>query len=389
VTTAFREGAPHVARGALLLSAALTVITVSVLAPAMPVLKAAFRDEVDVDLWVRLLVTSPALFIALTAPVAGRLADRIGHHRVLAASLALYGAAGSSALVVEGRWPLLLGRALLGVAASGALIASSAIAAARYDAGERARFFAQQAGVMSLAGIAVVSVGGLLGTQHWRAPCLVYLLAFPLLIVVVNDGVALPHAARLASATRLTGASAAWPCALALVGMSFVFMVPLQMPFVLSDAGSPPSIAGLAIALCGAFSAASAFFLGRFVSVSSASDALVWIARSFAVMGSGYVALGLSDGMTAMLAALAVAGIGSGWLMPSLVQWVVSASPEHTRAASLGALTSCVYAGQFASPWLSQLIGAGHSIGFSFTSAGVALFLLAAALVARARLQRA
>ena len=104
-------------------------------------------------------------------------------------------------------------------------------------------------------------------------------------------------------------------------------------------------------------------------------------------MGAGYFALGSSAAMASLFAALVIAGSGSGWLMPGLAQWVVSAGPEQMRAAAIGALTSCVYAGQFASPWLSQSLGAAHSIGFSFTIAGSLLLLLSASVaIAKVRM---
>ena len=55
----------------LLFLASLTVISGAAISPALPQMHAAFKDLPQADFLVRLVLTIPALFIAILAPLAG------------------------------------------------------------------------------------------------------------------------------------------------------------------------------------------------------------------------------------------------------------------------------------------------------------------------------
>lgn len=63
---------------ALLLVSSLTVMPGAPIAPALPPLQNYFAGTENAGFWVRLVLTVPALFIVLAAPVAGAVADRWG-----------------------------------------------------------------------------------------------------------------------------------------------------------------------------------------------------------------------------------------------------------------------------------------------------------------------
>lgn len=370
-----------IGRGALLACAALTVISASTLAPALPSIRQAFASAPGVEWLVRLVVTLPALTIALAAPWVGRLADRIGRRRVLLSCLLLYAASGASGLLARELRDVLVGRALVGVAAAGIMTASTAIAAAELDPAGRTRFFARQASVMSLAGVVSVVVGGLLAAEHWRAPFGVYLAALPIAAAALRDvrGGAPARTAPLpehdADEPRSSRRARWLVYALAVSAMGFVFMVPLQVPFLLARDG--PRVAGFAVATSSLCAAGSSLLAGR--RAPSSTSATSRVARSFAVMGVGYVVVGSGASPAVTFAGLAISGVGSGWIMPELSRSLVAVTSPRTRSAAIGALTSSVYAGQFLSPALSALLGARRSLTLTFAMSGGAL--LAVALV--------
>jgi MFS family permease len=369
---------PPSARLGLLASAALTVMSGTTLAPALPALREAFAGKTNAD--VRLFVTLPALAIALSAPVVGRLADRFGARRVLVGSLVLYAAAGASGLVVDELAWLLGGRALIGVAAAAAMTASTSIAAAAHEAEARARFFAHQASVMSFASVVSVLLGGLLAARHWRAPFLLFLCAAPVAVLVHWCVAPVRDPERPTSrGTFDPGLVRRLPIyLLTVVGMGFVFVVPLQIPFHLARMG--PALGGLAVAMTTLFAAFSALASARFGprSVTPAG----YVGASFFVMGAGFFVVGASTGMAPIFIGLAIVGIGSGWIMPQVSQWLVRSTTERSRSAAIGLLTSSVYAGQFLSPLLTKMLGG------RFTHAGGALLVLATAIWALQRRAR-
>lgn len=376
-----------IGRGALLACAALTVISGTTLAPALPSIRQAFASAPGVEWLVRLVVTLPALTIALTAPWAGQLADRIGRRRVLVSCLVLYAVSGAGGLFARDLWEVLAGRALLGTSAAGIMTASTAIAAVELDPLGRTRFFARQASVMSLAGVVSVAAGGLLAAEHWRAPFGVYLVALPIVAAVLRHVArdppmpvvaarSEPPIPRDAGEPRASGRARWLVYTLAVCAMGFVFMVPLQVPFLLASEGA--RIAGLAVATCSLCASGSALLVGRLAPI--ASSPAVAIARSFAVMGVGYLLVGIGGIPATTFAGLAIAGVGSGWIMPELSRSLVAVTSTRTRSAAIGALTSSVYAGQFSSPALSALLGARRSLSLTFLLSGGALLALALVL---------
>lgn len=61
---------------ALLLAATLTILSNTLISPALPGLQAVFKGQPSADLIVPLLLTAPSLLVAMFAPFAGALADR-------------------------------------------------------------------------------------------------------------------------------------------------------------------------------------------------------------------------------------------------------------------------------------------------------------------------
>ena len=123
----------------LLLISTLPVMTGAVLSPA---LRSAFGGDTSAQTWARWALTTPALFTAVGAPLAGLLADRTGRRPVLLASLVdgvgeaappgIRGRVmgGLSTLRNLGRFasPVLAGSALAGSDASALFIGGAALA---------------------------------------------------------------------------------------------------------------------------------------------------------------------------------------------------------------------------------------------------------------------
>ena len=91
----------------------LTVMAGTAVAPALDVIREHFSDE-PVAL-VQMVISMPALFIALTSPLFGRLAAKMTAKRLAVGALVLYVAAGAGAGLVDNLWAVLAFRALLGV----------------------------------------------------------------------------------------------------------------------------------------------------------------------------------------------------------------------------------------------------------------------------------
>ena len=73
----------------VMLAATLTVMSNATITPSLPGLEAAFADDPLAPTITRLLITAPSLLVAVVAPLAGVLTDRLGRRRVLLAGLAI------------------------------------------------------------------------------------------------------------------------------------------------------------------------------------------------------------------------------------------------------------------------------------------------------------
>ncbi len=75
----------------LLLISTLTIMSGATISPSLPAMQRAFSDVANADVWVRLVLTLPALFIVIRAPLAGMITDKFGRKPLLVAATVLYG----------------------------------------------------------------------------------------------------------------------------------------------------------------------------------------------------------------------------------------------------------------------------------------------------------
>ena len=85
-----------VLKATLLAAAMMTIMAGATIAPGLPGMLEQFKSIPGADLLVRLVITTTALAVAIAAPFAGLLADRIGRKPLLVFGLILYVIAGTS-----------------------------------------------------------------------------------------------------------------------------------------------------------------------------------------------------------------------------------------------------------------------------------------------------
>ncbi len=231
----------------LLAATSLTVMAGATIAPSLPGLKDHFAATPNIDILVRLALTAPALAIAIAAPLAGGVADRIGRKPVLLAGIALYVLAGASGLVLDDIWSILIGRLLLGAAVGMIMTTSSALLGDLYHGEARERALRWQSAAMGYAGVLFLMGGGLLAELSWRGPFAVYLaplLLIPLILASIAEPPAQPRPDMIAA---FPWRQVAFIYFIAFLGMLIFYIVPVQLPFLLRELGAPsPTLAGQA-----------------------------------------------------------------------------------------------------------------------------------------------
>jgi MFS family permease len=371
----------------LLFCSSLTVMAGATIAPSLPGLKDHFAATPEVDLLVRLVLTIPGLAIALAAPLAGGLSDRIGRKPVLLAGIVLYALSGASGLVLDSLAAILVGRVLLGFAVGMVMTSATALIIDLYAGPAREKALGQQAAFMGFGGVVFLIGGGLLAEMSWRGPFSVYLAPLailPLLWLALPRPQPQPAAPPGAEGMDWRTAGAVY--AFAFVGMIVFYIIPVQLPFLLRGLGAPsPALAGMGIAACSLASALTSLMLMGRVRARLGLKGTLVLAYGAVVLGYGVIAF--AGGVPIVFAGLLVAGFGFGLQMPSLVSWLQSTVPPQMRGRAAGFYTMAVFLGQFVSPFIHA--PAARAVGYSFSylaAAGLALALtMAMAAVALRR----
>ena len=99
----------------LLMTSSMTVMSGTTVVAAMPKVSDYFQGVPNAELLVRLFLTTPFLFTAIAAPLAGYVVDRLGRKLILLSSLIVFAIAGTSGLYLNSLFTLIIGRALLGI----------------------------------------------------------------------------------------------------------------------------------------------------------------------------------------------------------------------------------------------------------------------------------
>lgn len=376
-------------RATLLAVSMLTVMAGATIAPSLPAMARQFAGVENAELLVRLILTIPALSIALGGPLAGFLTDRFGRRPVLIGATLLYGVAGASGGMVASLPIILLGRAALGLAVAGIMTSSIALIADLFRGQARTGFLGIQSAFMAYGGVLFLLAGGTLATLSWRAPFFLYLLSLPLCALVL---LVLGEPERARPQRGATRDPFPWGrllpvYAIAFVGMVVFYLLPVQLPFLLErNLGVAPSLVGVALAFTPLVAGTMSLQYRR---IRARLGFWQITALLFFLIGCGYLLIGLADGYLALLPGLLIAGIGLGLLFPNGNVWTSSLAPEDLRGRALGGLTTAVYLGQFMSPLLIPFgrLG-GLAAGYRITGVAVAILALILAVVLLIGLRR-
>ncbi|MEV2242657.1 MFS transporter [Micromonospora sp. NPDC049891] len=369
----------------LLIGSTLTVMAGAVLTPVVQLL---ITERHLTATAAGLVVTVHGVSLALVAPVAGRLVDRHGVRRPLAAGLLLYGVAGGAGLVVDAYPVLIATRLVFGVGAALVFTGTTVGLLDRYTGAGRDRAMGWRSTAISLGGVAWPLVGGALGVLSWQAPFAVYLLGVPLALFALRlpDEPRLPdhprpaagpgRSALLANAPGLLPVYAAQAAATLLLYAVLVFLpVRLAELNVTNTAVVAIFTASLSLAM-------SAAGFG-YAQLRARLTERVLLRYAFAAWTGALLAMALVDIPVLLLAAPLLFGLGMGLAVPALTVLTADHAPAGERGQATALLATAGFTGQFASPLLFGPLHAATSVRLTFLSAAVLAGVVATALTLR------
>ncbi|VVN61666.1 hypothetical protein PS687_04142 [Pseudomonas fluorescens] len=342
----------------LMLGSSLTIMGAVMVAPILPKLGATFGPlEPRADLLVPLAVTGPALAIALCAPLAGWLADRVGRKALLVIATLLYAVLGALPALLDNLQAIVGVRLLFGCAEAAVMTCCATLIADYWHGEERLRYINRQVVTIGLVGSLFFVLGGALGEHSWRLPFLLYLLPLllvPLMMKVLwepqtrQQSLDVPEEGRVAVVPLVLG------YLLILSGMVLSFIVPIQAPILLVGLGVTSStLIGLSagLGLLATLGGSLAWpLLRRRIGIAGCNALLLTL------LGLGLWLLMRGQSYNAVLVAVLIHGLGAGLLVPNVMAPVMNALSARTRGRGMGGFTSCLYFGQFVSPLVVALL---------------------------------
>ncbi|MDH6566048.1 MFS family permease [Streptomyces sp. SAI-117] len=377
------SGPVHRLRVTLLMAGScLPILGAVLIAPVLPKMQDHFASVPGAKALVPLALTVPALAVALLAPFAGVIVDRLGRKRLLIASTLLYAVFGTAPLWLESLGAIIASRALVGVTEAAIMTCCTTLIGDYYSGRRRVKYLALQTMCASASATVFFVLGGAVGSAGWRVPFWVYAVSLVLAPLMAS---ALPGTAgRVAADVRPAGARRAFPwrqlagiCALTFFGAMVFYTVPVEMSYLLDDLGVANSgVIGLATAVASAATVAGAVVFAR---LKRAPEPM--LPAVFGVCAAGFGVMCLAGNAPLLVIGAVINCVGTGMLLPALLTSAMSRLAFEDRGRGTGLWTAAFFGGEFVCP---LVLLAGESAAGSLAGAvgvlGVASLLVAAGL---------
>jgi len=325
-------------------------------APALPEMSARFAATPDVELLVRLVVALPTVLLAVSAPLIGWAADRLGRKSLLVAATLLYAAIGMLPAVLDDLGTILASRAAFGLVLGVMYTLAPAMFGDFYAGTARYRAMALLSAGTAGGGAVLTIAGGALAEFGWRAPFAMHavaLLLLPPLLRYVHDAPRVP-----AGPPGTDDAAGRWhlvplPALLVIYivicfGSVIWMQLPLNVPFVLEERGiGGPWLAGVILAWAMAMMALVGPFFPRLR--RHATNPTIY-AGVIVGLGAGLALMAVADTLVLALIAVTVFGAAMSQMFANSSTWVMAATASRVRGRVIGTLVLAIYMGQFLAP---------------------------------------
>lgn len=374
----------------LLAVSSLAALVTAVLGPSLPAMQAHFAGTRHADVLVPLIMSAPALSMALLCIVAGELADRWGRKRLLVISAVAYAVVGTMPLYLDSLQAILISRFVLGAFEAVLMTVATALIGDYYSGSQRDRYMALQTTATSITAVVVSLIGGVLATYDWRTPYAAFgvsLLMVPMILVHLWE----PMTRATMSAVQLECdrrafrlGYLAWRSLLGFVaGLAFLILS-VHFGYLLKSIGvDSTQQVGTAYAIYSVGMIVGTFMFGW--AMAPRLSVAISIGTGTLLAGMSLAALPYTHDYTSMVAAGACYGIGLGIILPVLVAWNMRELPLSMRGLGTGAFQSSLFLGMFLSPAVVVVlekfitgprVAAIAIEGYALIALGVSAFLI-------------
>lgn len=347
----------------LLAGSCMPVLGSVLLTPILPQLSAEFGGVPGGEILVPMVVAIPALMIALFAPFAGQIVDRLGRKKLLIIAMFAYSLVGIAPAFLDTLPAILATRVGVGITEAAIMtVCTTLIVDYWHERERRAKYLGYQTIVTTLAATAFIAIGGAAGAAGWRTPFWIYLaaavIAVPMIFLLWEPSKADPTDAHArAPKVPIPWRRIALPLIVGLFGGFTFYVLIIEASYLLVDAGvaptDTPTIGGIA-ALASLATAAGGFTFTRIAKVGV--NRILPVA--FALQAVGMLIIWFVGGVPGVAVGAIVGGAGSGLLLPSMLTWAVASTRFEERGRVTGLWTAAFFFGQFLTPIIMGAITA-------------------------------
>lgn len=329
----------------------LPIMAIVALAATLPTLFGRFHDVPNAGVLVPMLLTAPALCIAVISPFAGRLSDLFGRRNLLLIAMFLYGFGGIAPFFLNSFWGVMSGRILLGVAEAFILTIGNALLADYFDEADRHKWLAVQGGVGPALAFLTLLGSGFLAAKGWQWPFIVYALAFPIFIAAF---LYLWEPAKKTAKEKAKGEmktfpwrTVLWICFITLVTSVIYYVFIIHFSLVLTANGiKDEGRIGVLSSIASIFVPVGAYVYKKF----SARSVFFLLLLIYLLMGIGYTGISLMHDEKWIVATAWIQQVAVGLTVPTLVAWALHSLPVQHRGLGMGFWSTSFFLGQFVNP---------------------------------------
>lgn len=357
------------------------VLTQAVLGAAIPYISLEFSNVENITLLSKMLLTVPSLFIVLFSPLAGYLMDKYGRLKFIYPALILWTISGSIGYFLNDIYSLLVSRAIFGISTAFTMTGAFTLIEDYYgrDAGNKRDKILSELGVfMGFSGIVFGLGGGLLGEIGWRYVFLIHMIGAIIFLVSVirlhEPQIKIAHnnveIIRSSLVKLIPIFFTSFYC------IMLYFTMPTNLPFYIINVleKSPKYIGFMTVISFTSFGVAS--FLYTYIRRLGTHK--TWF-LAYILMGIGFCNIYFTNSYTYTLMSVVLIGGSGGLMVANGASWLFMKTDKRVRAKAYGILASCIYLGQFLSPFLTQPIVIAYGVNFIFIVVG-AIFVLSSSV---------
>ncbi|MBE6525679.1 MAG: MFS transporter [Thermoplasmata archaeon] len=358
----------------ILLASTLILMGAAAVAPALHSISVQFPEN---EFVISMIISLPALSVAIFGFPMGMLADRIGMAKTFILSLAIFTVTGTMGYFASTIWELLAYRFLLGIGIAGIATTSTALIGMYYSGMKRMQIIGLQSAAMGIGCLILETLGGVLADIGWKEPFLVYLIGIPIILVSLlgirdiefDSSEYEYNVMEMDNNTVKTSKLPILFCySMIFMSTFMMFIIPTNISEFLAGLGTDMTVVGLLLGLMGIAQGITSTLYSR---LKERPNQYVVYTASFIVLG---VALALLYAENVILAGVCIAlvGVGMGIMIPTVVgELTAIAMQGNDQGKIMGGYSMAMNLGNFVSAILVTILITSMGYTDAFITAAI------------------